>query len=186
MSVGAVHYRLSVARYDQMIRAGILTENDPVELIRGELLEKMPIGDLHVGTVIRLTRLFIKRLPEEVTVSIQNPVVFADSEPEPDVAILRPKTNDYGSRKPTPEDLLLLVEVAESSLEFDRATKLPLYAEAGIAEYWIANLLDEQLEVYQDPRSDGFYGSKKIYRRGDILYPLAFPELLISVSEILG
>jgi len=164
-----------------MIRAGILTENDRVELIRGELLDKMPIGDAHVEVVNRLTRKFTKLLDESVTVSIQNPLVLADSEPEPDVALYTRKSPG----KARPGDVYLVIEVADSSLDFDRTVKLPLYAEAGIRELWIVNLLDQRLEVYRQPQLDGTYALVSSLQPGEEVQPLAFPALRLSVSEIL-
>lgn len=182
MSLGFVHYKLSIDKYEQMIRAGILTENDRVELIRGELLEKRPVGEAHVEVVNRLNRLFAKLLDESVTVSVQNPLVLADSEPEPDIALYTRR----GGGKARPGDVQLVIEVADSSLEFDRTVKLPLYAEAGIREYWIVNLLDEQLEVYRQPQLDGTYAQPLILRADDTIEPLAFAGVSLVVSEIIA
>ena len=181
MSLGFVHYKLSIDKYEQMIRAGILTENDRVELIRGELLDKMPIGEAHVEVVNRLNRKFTKLLDESVTVSIQNPIVLADSEPEPDVALYTRRS----AGKARPGDVHLVIEVADSSLEFDRTVKLPLYAEAGIRELWIVNLLDERLEVYRQPQLDGTYAHEDTLGVGQEIEPLAFPGVRLAVSEIL-
>lgn len=182
MSLGFVHYKLSIDKYEQMIRAGILTENDRVELIRGELLDKMPIGDAHVEVVNRLNRMFVKLLDESVTVSVQNPLVLVDSEPEPDLALY---TRRAGG-KARPGDVHLVIEVADSSLEFDRTVKLPLYAEAGIRELWIVNLIDERVEVYQQPQLDGTFAQGFIMARGDEVQPLAFAGVKLAVNEILG
>lgn len=181
MSLGFVHYKLSIDKYEQMIRAGILTENDRVELIRGELIDKMPIGDAHVGVVNRLTRKFAKLLDESVTVSVQNPLVLADSEPEPDVALYTRRS----AGKARPGDVHLVIEVADSSLEFDRTVKLPLYAEAGIRELWIVNLIDERLEVYRKPQLEGSYAEPLALESGEAVEPLAFPGLKLAVCEIL-
>lgn len=181
MSLGFLHFKFSVDQYEQMIRAGILTENDRVELIRGELLDKMPIGDAHVEAVNRLNRKFAKLLDESVTVSVQNPLLLAGSEPEPDIAL-------YTLRVPgkaRASDVYLVIEVADSSLEFDRTVKLSLYAEAGIPEYWIVNVLDNEVEVHRQPRLDGSYASAAELKPGDTLEALAFPGLKISVNEIL-
>lgn len=182
VSLGFVHYKLSIDKYEQMIRAGILTENDRVELIRGELLDKMPIGDAHVEVVNRLTRKFAKRLDESVTVSVQNPLVLADSEPEPDLALY---TRRAGG-KARPADVYLVIEVADSSLEFDRTVKLPLYAEAGIREFWIVNLLDAQLEVHRVPQLDGTFAEFEVLRAGEEVEPLAFPGMRFAVEEMLA
>jgi Uma2 family endonuclease len=182
VTAGLAHFKLSVDRYEQMIRAGILTENDRVELIRGELLDKMPIGEAHIEAVNRLTRKFAKLLDESVTVSIQNPLLLADSEPEPDVAL-------YTRRLPgkaRPVDVHLVVEVADSSLDLDRTVKLPLYAEAGIRELWIVNLIDQQIECYRQPQLDGTYAEAKNFQRGSSIQPLEFPTVILAIDEILG
>ena len=182
MSSGIVHHKLSVDKYEQMVRAGILTENDRVELIRGELIDKMPAGDAHVEAVNRLSRRFSKLLDEAVTVSVQNPLVLADSEPEPDVAV-------YTRRAPgkaRAADVHLVIEVADSSLDFDRTVKLSLYAEAGIGEYWIVNVLDEEIEVHRRPQLDGSYANCAVLKRGEILQPLAFPAIQLPVEDILA
>ena len=181
MSLGFVHHKLSVEKYERMIRAGIFTENDRIELIRGELLDKMPIGEAHVEVVNRLTRRFARLLDETITVSVQNPLVLADSEPEPDLAL-------YTLRAPgkaRASDVHLVIEVADTSLEFDRTVKLSLYAEAGIPEYWIVNVLDEEVEIHRQPKLDGSYALTSTRERGSTLEPLAFPAVKLTVDEIL-
>jgi Uma2 family endonuclease len=175
------HFKLSVDQYEQMIGTGILSENDRVELIRGEILDKLPIGDAHVKVVNRLNRVFTKLLEESITVSIQNPLVLADSEPEPDVAIYTRRSKG----KARPADVHLVVEVADTSLEFDRTVKLPLYAEAGIRELWIVNLPDQHVEIYREPQLDGTYATNLIVGRGGVLTPQAFPALQLPVAYIL-
>lgn len=179
---GVLHYKLSVDKYEHMIQAGILTENDRVELIRGELVDKTPIGDRHVDVVNRLNRKFAKLLDDSVSVSVQNPIVLADSEPEPDLVL-------YTRRLPgkvRASDVHLIVEVAETSLDFDRTVKLPLYAEAGIREVWIVNLVEGQFDVYREPQLDGTFKIEFTVRRGEHLRPLAFPTIESVVAEILS
>src|SRR5262245_7228055 len=125
MSARPVPHRLTVAQYDRMIDLGVLKEDDRVELVRGIIVAKMPIGNPHVATVDRLNRLFNRTTDDSVVVSIQNPVHLADSEPEPDVVLKSARDTFYG--KPSPADILLLVEVADDSLETDREVKGPLY-----------------------------------------------------------
>jgi Uma2 family endonuclease len=182
VSLGFAHFKLSVDKYEQMIGAGILDENDRVELIRGEILDKMPIGDLHVDVVNRLNRKFVTMLDESVTVSVQNPVVLADSEPEPDIVLYTRKAPG----KARASDVHLIVEVAESSLEFDRSIKLPLYAEAGIPEVWIVNLVDRQIDVYSRPQLDGSFASIETRRPGVTIQPLAFPKVSLAVADLLS
>lgn len=177
-------FRFTVERYDAMIDAGILGENDRVELIRGEIVPKMPIGSPHAACVTRLMRLLNRVVGARAVISPQNPVRFFDSEPEPDVTVLKPRKDDYANSKPVPDDVLLIIEVADSSLEFDRQYKLPIYAEAGIAEYWIVNLIDDVVEVYRDP-AGATYRNESLARRGDSLTLLALPDVTIAVSDIL-
>jgi Uma2 family endonuclease len=177
--------RISVADYERMITAGILTEDHKVELIRGEILAKMAIGDPHIAAVNRLTRLFIRAVGGTAIVSVQNPIMLADSEPEPDVSLLRPKADDYASGKPQPADVLLVIEVADSSLDRDRNVKGPLYAENGITEYWIVNLIDRCLEVHRQPRPDGTYGDFRTLRPGDTTDVAALPGVSVAVADIL-
>jgi Uma2 family endonuclease len=176
--------RYSVDDYEEMIRLGALTENDRVELIRGEIVAKMPIGDRHLVTVNRLNRLYNRRLGDLVIVSIQNPVRLDDSEPEPDVSLLRPREDEYASGKPRAADVLLLIEVSDSSLDYDRDVKKPLYAESGITEFWIVNLVDECLEVYRGPRPDGTYQEERVLRRGQSTDIVALPGLVVAVDEL--
>jgi Uma2 family endonuclease len=169
-----------------MIRRGILTEEDRVELIKGEIVPKMAHGDRHVGSVIRIERRCNRRLGELAIVSTQNPVVLDDdNEPEPDIALLRLREDEYASKKPRAGDVLLLIEVADSSLELDRHTKGPLYARAGIPEYWIVNLIEDKIEVYRDPQLAGRYATVLTFTRGQQIECLAFPGEGFEVAEIL-
>jgi Uma2 family endonuclease len=185
MPLTLTRHRFSVDDYEQMIEKGILGENDRVELIRGEILDKMAIGDPHTATVKRLNHLFSRLVGDRVTLSIQDPIRLPDSEPEPDVALLRPQADYYASGKPLPPDVFLLIEVADSSLDFDRDVKRPLYAQSGIGEYWIVNLTDDCLEVYRRPQPDGSYGDVQTLRRGDQVEVTALPGLLLPVTDLL-
>lgn len=179
-------HKLTVEQYYAMGDAGILGRDDRVELLDGELFEMETVGDDHVGGVISLEFFFGYRLQGRALVSTQNPVRLSDySEPEPDLVLLRPRPDFYRTAKPRPEDVLLIVEVSHSSLDYDRLEKLPRYAAAGIAELWIVNLIAEQIEVYRDPTASG-YATTAIYRRGATLAPAAFPDVVLSVVEIIG
>jgi Uma2 family endonuclease len=139
MTVARPH-RFTVAEYHRMAEAGILGEDSRVELIRGQIVDMAPIGAPHLGMVNRLTRLLPSVLSGRGLLSVQNPVRLNDgSEPEPDVVVLRPRTDDYETATPCPSDVLLLIEVADSNLDDDRGIKAPLYAEDGVAECWIVN-----------------------------------------------
>jgi Uma2 family endonuclease len=186
MATGNIVQRLSVEEYEHLIETGALTENDRLELIRGEIIEKMPIGDPHAATVNRATTFLVPPLIGRAVVSIQNPIRLADSVPEPDVVLLRPRGDFYGTGKPRPEDVFLVIEVADSSLAFDRDVKGPLYAEAGIPEYWILDLNGECLLVHRQPRPDGTWAEVRVVQRGEGLAPLAFPDLLVTVVDLLG
>jgi hypothetical protein len=144
-------YRLSVEQYHAIARAGILDENDPVELLEGWLVQKLTKHPPHSVTTRRLRRALERVLPAGWYVDTQEPITTADSEPEPDVLVAREAVADDLSRHPGPDDLALVVEVAETTLRTDRGTKNRVYARAGIAIYWIANLAERKYEVYTDP-----------------------------------
>lgn len=178
--------KLTVDEYRQMGELGILHEDERVELLDGELYEMAPIGDDHVGDVISLDFFLNQRLRGRAFVSVQNPIRLSDfSAPQPDVTVLRPRDDFYRAGTARPEDVLLLIEVARSSLDYDRRTKLPRYAAAGIIEVWIVNLVDEQIEVYRSPSGEQ-YMVRSVHRRGEVVSPLAFPDVTIRVAEILG
>lgn len=185
MALTLVRHRFSVDEYEQMIEHGILTENSRVELIRGEIIKKMAIGDPHAASVKRLNRLFATTLGNRALISVQDPIRLIDSEPEPDVALLLPRADFYLSGKPRPPDILLVIEVSDSSLELDRDVKLPMYAAAGIAEFWIVNLEDNCLEVYRQPLSHGVYNYVQVLRQGDDIEIVALPGSTLAVDAIL-
>jgi len=185
MSQTIVRHRFSVDDYEQMIDFGILTENDRLELIRGEVYKKMPIGDRHCSSINRVTRLMVRRTGDRAIVSIQNPVRFPDSEPEPDLSLLRPRGDFYESGKPRPADVLLLIEISDTTIDFDRDVKRQLYAEAGISEYWILNLNDDTLEVHRQPQPDGTYRDVQILHRGQQIEVQALPGVVLTVDEML-
>jgi Uma2 family endonuclease len=150
-----VIWRFRVDQYHAMIRAGILTEDDPVELLEGWLITKMPKNPRH-SVVTQLTREVLARtLPSGWYADTQEPITTADSEPEPDIIVVRGERRHYLDRHPGPQDIALVVEVADSSLQRDRSLKKRLYAAAGIPVYWIVNLLNGQIEIYTDPSGPG-------------------------------
>jgi Uma2 family endonuclease len=163
-------WRLSIDQYHEMIRNGILTDDDPVELLEGWLVYKMPKNPSH-RAVTRLTRQALEALlPAGWYVDSQEPVTIGDSEPEPDVVVVRGETRDYSDRHPGPQDLGLLVEVADTTLHRDRGSKKRLYAGAAIPCYWIINLLESQIEVYTDPSGPAEapnYRQRQDFKRGD-------------------
>lgn len=144
-------WRLSVDQYHEMIRAGILTDEDPVELLDGYLVRQMPKYPLPSFVTQELRDWFAKVLPPDYFANAQEPVTLPTSEPEPDVSVIRGKRHGFASRHPGSADVVLLTEVADSSLTRDRGSKKRIYALAGIVEYWIINLIDRQIEVYTEP-----------------------------------
>jgi Uma2 family endonuclease len=186
MPMPLVRRSFTVEEFHRMARAGVFHEDDRVELLDGEIVEMTPIGPEHAGCVGALTRLLTRLLGERVFVWVQNPVHLPDrSEPQPDVALLRPRPDGYRTAHPLPPDILLVIEVADASLESDRAAKLPLYAEAGIPEVWLVNLPGGVIEISRDP-SGGVYASVRTARRGETIAPLAFPTATLHVDDILG
>jgi Uma2 family endonuclease len=178
-------HRFSVKEYYRMAETGVLKPDARVELINGEIIDMSPIGPFHGGLVKRLSRLFNLKANGRWMVSTQDPVRLDDhSEPEPDVMLLQPSADDYTNRHPEPKDVFLLIEVADSTLEYDREEKLPAYGRVGIAEVWIVNLQDATIEVYREPHFTG-YGSKTLFRSGAQAKPLAFPDVVVDVAELL-
>ncbi len=176
----------TVAEYHKMIDAGVFVGNSDYELIRGEIVKKMTQGDFHISCINRLNRLFSRNCGDEVIVSVQNAVVISDvSEPEPDVALLKFREDFYASGKAAGEDVLLLIEVSDSTVKYDRDVKLPLYAEAGIAEVWLVNLPRQILEVYSEP-ANGKYKAVKKYEKSQTVTLKLLPEIKLKVADILG
>ncbi len=150
-------YRWTVTKYHRLSEAGILDEDAGVELINGQIIKMSPVGDLHAACVDLLDELLRDLLGKKVQIRVQNPIVLNDfSEPEPDLAILRRRTNFYADGAPRPEDVLLVIEVADTTLAKDRLVKKTAYAAAGIAEYWIVNLPERQVEQYLRPAGDDY------------------------------
>ena len=175
--------RLTVAKYVEMIEKGIFDEGDKIELIHGELINKMPISEEHASCLNRLMKaFFLVILEKNYEISIQNPIRLEDSRPEPDF-VLQTQTSWETRNDPTPKDILFLAEVAHSSLNFDRNVKLPLYAENGIQECWIINIENHQIEVYTKP-GDGVYDEKKVFKKGELI-SVSSLEASIKVSDIL-
>ena len=169
-----------------MIDVGVFVGDSNYELIEGEIVKKMPIGDYHASCVNRLTRILSRNCGDEVIVSIQNPVVISDiSEPEPDVALLKFREDFYASGKANAEDALLLIEVSDTTVSYDRKTKTRLYAEAEVAEVWLVNLPRQILEIYTNPQ-DGKYKLVKKCEKTETVSPKLLPELKLKVSDIIG
>jgi Uma2 family endonuclease len=186
MPVRLLTRRFTVEEYHRMAQAGILSEDDRVELIEGEIVEMAAIGSRHAGCVNRLLRLIHPRAAERAVVSVQNPVRLGrHSEPQPDLALLGLRPDFYASAHPGPGDVLLLVEVSEASADADREVKVPLYARAGIPEVWLVDLEGEVIEVYRQPSAEGYRDVRQA-RRGEALSVEAFPDLVLAAEAILG
>jgi Uma2 family endonuclease len=179
-------HRFTVEQVESMIESGVLTKSDRCELIRGELIEKIVLGDPHMAAVKRLNRWFNRAADTQYVVGVQDAIKLKDSRPEPDVTLLKYRADFYRSQTPTPADILLLIEVADSTLLLDKQVKLSLYAENGIQEYWIVNLIDDCIEVHRQPQSAGTYADRQVIRRGERLSPIALPDLSLSADDILG
>lgn len=177
--------RFSVDEYYKMYELGLLKDFERSEIIDGELISQMGIGDRHAAVVNFLSRFFIKGVSDDVMVSVQNPLRLNDfDEPEPDI-VLADLTKYDGKRHPRPVETLIVVEVSDTSLRYDRDTKLPLYAEAEIPEVWIVNLQNNLVEVHQNP-TVGIYQTVKIYRPGEAVESSVLPELNPSTDAILA
>ena len=180
-------FRFSVEEYMKMAEAGIFTENERVELLDGEIIEKTPAGNPHEantsGSLRFLAPLFVEG---RAVLRVQSHVLLDDnSRPEPDLALLKWREDLYRHRSPAPQDVLLLIEVSDSSLPYDRGTKLSRYAEAGIPEVWIENIPARSIEVYSNP-VNGNYTTTRVYRPGDTIRPIAFPDVELPVSQFIG
>jgi Uma2 family endonuclease len=169
-----------------MADAGILNEDSRVELIRGQIVDMAPVGTPHMGMVNRLNHLLPTIVGNRALLSVRNPVRLDDgSEPQPDVALLRPRADYYEGAMPGAPDVLLIIEVADSSLEDDRAVKAPLYAESGIPDYWIVNLVDRVIEVFRQPR-DGRYAEPQRLGLDDALDIMTLPGASLPVADLMG
>jgi Uma2 family endonuclease len=185
MSIEHSRRPFTVAEYDQMVATGILRDDDRVELIEGEIVEMSPIGSPHAACVRRLTRVFPRLLGDRVQVSVQCPVAIPDwSEPNPDVALLKPRSDYYVSAHPRPRDVQLLIEVADSTCAFDTKKKAPLYAKGGIREYWVIDLNTNRVLVYTRPRA-GQYSIIRTHSIGDRFTSQRFPGVEFKVADLL-
>lgn len=179
-------HRFDVEAYHRLIEAGALHEDDRVELIEGRIIDMPPIGSRHAACVKRLNNLLTQMLQGRAIVSVQDPIrLDQHSEPEPDIALLKYREDFYTDRLPKAEETLLVIEVADTSLEYDREAKIPTYAKAGIQETWLVNLLENCIEVYRSPSAEG-YEVRRIARHDQPLSSQAFPDLQMTANEILG
>jgi Uma2 family endonuclease len=179
-------YYFSVAEFERMGEAGVFTKDARLELIEGEIIEMSPIGSRHAACVNFLNRFLNRTVGDIALISTQNPIRLDDfSEPEPDLALLRLRDDFYRDAHPVPADVLLIIEVAETTLAYDREIKVPLYAKAGVAETWIVNLTEEQIEVYAEP-AGGTYQTVFNFRRGEEARAHTIATLAVGVTDVLG
>jgi len=186
MVAETIPYRFSVEDFHRMAEVGILDDAKRTELLDGEVVSMAPIGTWHAFITGRLTRLLIQGLGDRAVVNAQNPVLLGEhSELQPDIMVLRPPEERYRDRHPTATDCYLLVEVADSSAQFDRRRKLPLYARHGVTEVWLIDRQARRVELYRQPDRDArCYNWRRIRKTGEIS-PAAFADLGIEIATLL-
>jgi Uma2 family endonuclease len=174
--------RFTADEYERMVELGIFREDERLELIGGEIVEMAPVGHRHAACIANLNEFFVTGVGKRALVWSQGPARLAiDSVSEPDLALLRRRS--YRASSPRPDDVLLVVEVAESSLRYDRTTKLRLYARASVPEYWVVSVASEWIEVYRSPEGDG-YRERRRAGRGETVTSAAFVDVRIDVDEV--
>jgi len=174
-------HKVSLEEFHRMVEAGVFPEDLRLELVEGDLVEMSPIGKRHAAKVAKLTALFGPLVPQKAILFVQSPLVVGASELYPDLALLKPRPDFYEEELPQGRDALLVVEVAESSLRYDLQVKLPLYAQAGVPEVWVVDLLDQRVLLHRKPEGEG-------YREGETLGPgarLSFLGVEIPTEELL-
>jgi Uma2 family endonuclease len=176
----------TVDEYYRMVDAGILTEHDRTELINGEIIQMSAMGSRHAAVVTRVTNLLVPLFKNKALLRPQLPLRLNDfNEPEPDIVLLKPRQDCYSSRHPGPADVFLVLEISDSSLKYDRDIKLPIYARFQVPEVWIVDLPGNALLVYRDPSANG-YKTSLSFQRGDASSCLAFPDIELTINEVLG
>jgi Uma2 family endonuclease len=178
------YHLLTVEDYHRMAEAGILGEDDRVELIEGELIDMAPIGSGHASEVMRLNRSLSAAVAGRAIISPQNPIrLGTHSEPQPDMAVLRYRNDFYKASHPQPADILLLIEIADTTIRYDREIKIPLYARHGIPEVWLIDLQQERVEIYLQPSSEGY---RQILRPGknERIVLSLLPDVSIVIADL--
>lgn len=177
-------HRLTVAEYYRMAEVGILPQEARVELIEGEVIDMPPIGSFHAGTVIYLANRLTYVVGDRAIVSTQNPIFLdAHSEPQPDVTLLRPRADFYRGAHPTPADVLLVVEVADTTLAYDTQIKLPLYARHHIPEVWLVDLVNQRLSIHRSPAASGFQEVQPYFNFSSVI-PLLLLGVTVDLSDL--
>jgi hypothetical protein len=179
-------YRFTADEFEQMGRAGILHEDQRLELIDGFILEMSPIGSKHVVAMACLNEILVLQWAGRLTVSVQSPIRLGPrNEPLPALAVLRHRPRHYANALPTPPDVLLVIEISDTSIEYDRDTKIPLYAKAGIPEAWLVDLQAETITVYREPAPEGYRQAQQ-YGRGEKVKSASVPGLEVEVNAVLS
>lgn len=180
-----VRRRVTADDYHTMADVGLIGPDEHTELLDGEVVTKMTISSRHAACVKRFARLLMRLLDGRAVIGVQDPVRLNDhSEPEPDISVMKPRDDDYAAAHPTPDDVTLLIEVADTSRRLDRDVKIPLYAASRIPEIWLVDLA-AAVEVHRDPDAAG-YRLVQRFGRGDVLRPAAFPDAVVTVDDVLG
>jgi Uma2 family endonuclease len=187
MAVDLRRRRFTIDEYERMAETGILDEDERVELIEGEIVEMSPIGPPHASMVARMTAVLVPRLAGRAILWSQSSLLLRaqTSYFQPDLILLRPRNDYYRSANPEPRDALLVIEVMDSSVYRDRRVKLPLYARACVAEVWLVDVSTDTVEIWRDPVGRR-YRSARVAARGEQIAPLAFPDLPLAVTDLLG
>jgi Uma2 family endonuclease len=186
MAVQLARRLFTIDEYDEMVDRGVFKPEERLELINGEIIEMAPIGVRHAGCVTNLTTLFHEQLGRNVVVWAQNPVELPNnSEPQPDVVLLKRRDVPYIQKRPVAEDVLLLVEVSDTTLGYDRDVKLPMYAQSGIPEVWIVNLQEDVIELYSSPSAGAYQNLRRVERGESLTLPGGLNAIII-VNDVLA
>ena len=175
---------LTLDEYHTIGTAGVLKEDDRIELIEGEMIEMAPIGSRHLAKVNRLARLLSQCIGDQAIVSVQNPIALPPhNEPQPDLALLKPRADDYEGKLPSAEDILLVIEVADTTLAYDRDAKMPIYARHDIVETWLVDIQGQTVSIYQEPGKNGY---RRILTptRNESITPTQLPNVVIQLVDI--
>jgi Uma2 family endonuclease len=185
MTVAPLKHTFTVDEYHRMGEAGILNEDDRVELIEGEIVDMAPVGDRHISAVDRLNELFTLALAGRAIIRTQGSVRLNDqNEPQPDIVVLRRRDDFYARNSAGPGDTFLIIEVADSSLTWYRDVKAPLYAGTGIPEFWLVDVEARSITVFREPGPTG-YGVVLTAEGGDVVSPLAFPDFVTTPQDVI-
>lgn len=178
--------RFSVDDYYKMMELGLLPEDVSTEIIEGELIKIMPTGSLHSGIVDILSNFFVYKLYGQAIVRVQSPVrLNGKSEPLPDISVLKPRNDFYKDSHPRSEDVLLVVEVSDTTIGYDRETKIPLYAKSGIPEVWLVNVKRKTVEIFIRPERENYHNIR-VFQTGEIAQSDVIPDLALEVDKIFG